>query len=238
MPAQSGVLNPIAEIAQMTTKVGSLTLVDACQTLGQAPLDVKKQGIDGLIFTGRKYLRGPRGTGGYFVRRDLAADMTPLGPDIRVAEITNSALDWQLRSDVPRLEQWERSWSGFAGAAAALKYLSELDSDWIWARITTLAEMVVACLKPIKGVIVRRWAAEVGGIVVFDLPGRDLVAARDWLRAIGVNVMFAGPQNAPIEMLRRGERGWLRASVHYYNTEEDVERLAAAISDYLSAENR
>ncbi len=237
MPAQSGVLNPIGEIAQMAARAGSLTLVDACQTLGQAPLDVKREGIDGLIFTGRKYLRGPRGTGGYFVRGDLAADMVPLGPDIQVAEITNSALDWQLRPDAPRLEQWERSWSGFAGAAAALKYLSDLDGNWIWTRITSLAEMVVASLKAIKGVVVRRWAAELGGIVVFDLPGRDLVAARDRLRTLGVNVMFAGPQNAPIEMLRRGERGWLRASAHYYNTEEDVEHLAAAISDYLSDES-
>jgi len=238
MPAQSGVRNPLGEIAQLAAKARCLTLVDACQSLGHAPIDLRKEGVDGLIFTGRKYLRGPRGTGGYFLRADVAADVVPLGPDIRVAEITDCDLGWQMRSDVPRLEHWERSWSGFVGAAAALKYLSNLDGDWIWARITSLAHLVVGALEPIRGVEVRRRTAEEGGIVVFDLPGRDLIDARDRLRALGVNVMFAGPQNAPIEMLRRSERGWLRVSVHYYNTAEDVARLAAAVADYLADETR
>lgn len=234
MPAQSGALNPLGEIAQLASKSRCLTVVDACQSLGHAPIDLAKESVDGLVFTGRKYLRAPRGTGGYFLRADVAANTVPLGPDIRVAEITSDHSDWQMLPAVPRLEQWERNWSSMMGAAEALKYLSNLDADWIWKRIAMMARSVVEALAPISGVQVRRRSAEEGGIVVFDLPGRDLVDARDWLRASGVNTMFAGPQNAPIEMLRHGERGWLRVSVHYYNTQEDVERLAAAVAEYLA----
>jgi cysteine desulfurase / selenocysteine lyase len=94
-----------------------------------------------------------------------------------------------------------------------------------------LAESPVAQLGDVPGVAVRRRSAERGGIVVFDIAGADLVAARDWLRARKANVMFAGPQNAPLEMLGVHDRGWLRASVHYFNTETEIGTFARTVRE-------
>lgn len=234
MPAQSGVVNPLDEVSRLARQGGALTLVDACQTLGQVPINVEDNGIDSLVFTGRKYLRAPRGTGGYFLRERLFERMTPLGPDIRAAEVLNETLSWRLRRDGLCLEQWERNWVSFAGCAAAVEYLTKLDKVWIWDRIRTLAQRLVHELGDVSGVKVRRRAEEQGGIVVFDLPTQDLIDVRNWLREERINVMYAGPQNAPIEMFKNRERGWIRASVHYYNIEADIESLCAAVTRYLA----
>jgi cysteine desulfurase/selenocysteine lyase len=224
VPAQSGVVNPIAEIAALARRAGALTLVDACQSLGQLPIDLSGTEVDSLIFTGRKYLRAPRGTGGFVVRRPLLDRIRPLGPDIRGGTVAEDGTR-SLRADASVLEQWERNWALHLGLGAALDYLSGLDADWIWQRIQGLASTLVEALSEVPEVIVRRRSAERAGIVVFSLPGKDLVAVRDWLRAHGANTMFAGPQNAPVEMFRIADAGWLRASLHYYNTEDEIARF-------------
>jgi selenocysteine lyase/cysteine desulfurase len=155
--------------------------------------------------------------------------MSPLVPDIEVAEVCDAPMQWGVRSGARLLEQWERNWTSVVGAVAALEYLAGLDDSWVRARIGELAEALVAVLRSVPDVTVRRRSGETGGIVVFDVPGHDLVQIRDRLRARNVNVMFAGPQNAPIEMFSRQERGWLRASVHYFNDESDLNALATEL---------
>lgn len=234
MPAQSGVVNDLQLIARNAEAGGALTLVDACQSLGHVPIDVTRDRIDAMVFTGRKYLRAPRGTGGYFVRRTLLEGLAPFAPDIQSAEVLDRRMAWRIRDGSRRLEEWERNWANVIGAVAALEYLVGLDASWIFSRISRTAEQLVATLRTVPGVEVRRRSAERGGIVVFDVPGRDLLEIRDRLRGAGVNVMFAGPQNAPLEMFARQERGWLRASVHYFNDESDLESLRSELLRILS----
>ena len=233
MPAQSGAVNDLGRSAAIARRHGVTMVVDACQTLGQVPLDVGREGVDAVVFTGRKYLRAPRGTGGYYVRRELAETLSPLVPDIQVADVRNARMEWDVRPGARLLEQWERNWTSVVGAVAALEYLAGLDASWVRARISGLAETLVAVLRSVPAVAVRRRSGETGGIVVFDVPGHDLVQIRDRLRARRVNVMFAGPQNAPIEMFARQERGWLRASVHYFNDESDLDALATELRAVL-----
>lgn len=230
MPAQSGVVNDLVTISAAARAHGALVVVDACQTLGQVPIDLAGTDVDGLIFTGRKYMRAPRGTGGFVVRRPLLGRLRPWSPDLRAARVGADG-ELTLVTDAGQLEQWERNWSLQAGLGASIRYLQELDLDWTWVRIQQLAESLVAHLAEVPSVTVRRRSAERGGIVVFDLAGVDLVAARNWLRVRKVHVMFAGPQNAPLEMLGVDDRGWLRASVHYFNTDTEIGRFAGTIRE-------
>jgi cysteine desulfurase / selenocysteine lyase len=234
MAAQSGSVSPLADLAPLAREHGALTLVDACQTVGQVPIDLAAAQVDCLVFTGRKYLRAPRGTGGFVVRRPLLDQIRPLGPDIRGGEVTPDG-SWHLHPGARGLEQWERSWSLYVGLGAAFDYLLALDQGWVWDRISRVAAALVEALGDVPGVVVRRRAGERGGIVVFDLPDKDLAEARDWLRAHRANVMFAGDQNAPVEMFRVGDRGRLRASVHYFNTMDEVERFADLVGTCQTA---
>jgi selenocysteine lyase/cysteine desulfurase len=232
MPAQSGAVNPIAEIGRLGRDHGAITIVDACQSLGQVPIDFDAS-IDGLVFTGRKYLRAPRGTGGFVLRRDVLRRLRPLGPDIRSADVTPDG-SMRVRKDATALEYWEKSWALHVGLGAALAYLEALDPEWIWRRIQYVAGALVDRLREVPGVVVQRRSGERGGIVVFDVPGADLVAVRDWLRSRSTNIMFAGPQNAPLEMFRAGQRGFLRASVHYFNTEDEIEEFARRLATCIA----
>lgn len=231
MPAQSGVVSPLAQIVDLAHSAGAPVLVDACQTLGQLPISVQEVDFDALIFTGRKYLRAPRGTGGLCVRERMFDRLRPLGPDIRSAELLDRGRGWSARSGAVALEQWERNWANFVGAGVAARQLGQLDANQVWIRVQSLAEYLVAALQSVAGVQVRRRGAERGGIVVFDVPGLpDLRVVRDRLRERQVNVMYAGPLNAPLDA-DNGSRGWLRASVHYYNNEDDLDRLVLGLAE-------
>ncbi|MGH3731542.1 MAG: aminotransferase class V-fold PLP-dependent enzyme, partial [Micromonosporaceae bacterium] len=230
MPAHSGVVNDLDETSAMIRRHGAISLVDACQTVGHVPIDLSPTAVDGLVFTGRKFLRAPRGTGGFVVRGPLLERIQPLGPDLRAGEVLPDGRH-QVRRGGVGLEQWERNWALHVGLGAAVEYLLDLDREWAWRRIQGLSRTLAAELSAIDGIVVRRGPAEQGGIVVFDLPGKTLTSVRDSLRARGANVMFAGEQNAPVQMRRQGERGWLRASPHYFNTEDELRRFAALVSD-------
>lgn len=234
MPAHSGVVNDLADASALIRQHGALSLVDACQTLGHVPIDLSPTEVDSLIFTGRKYLRAPRGTGGFVVRRPLLERIRPLGPDLRAGEVARDGTH-TVRQGSVALEHWERNWALHMGLGAAVDYLLDLDREWAGDRIQHLADTLVARLTAMDGVVVRRGSAERGGIVVFDLPGKELTAARDWLRAHGANVMFAGEQNAPVQMRRWGERGWLRASLHYFNTEDEVRQFVTLLTECVKA---
>lgn len=224
MAAQCGTVNEIAEIIQLAKGCGAFTLLDACQTMGQVPIDFGGLGLDSLIFTGRKYLRAPRGTGGFVVAKTALERLNPLGPDIRAGSVLDDHR-WTVARAAAGLELWERNWANHCGLGAAVEYWAGIDQQWAWARIQRLAALLTDTLRAMPGVVVRRRKAERGGIVVFDLPGKDLRVVRDDLRSAGMNVMYAGPQNAPLQMARDNEHGWLRASLHYYNTEEEVQRF-------------
>jgi cysteine desulfurase / selenocysteine lyase len=227
VPTNGGLVNPVAEIGSVAKQAGVLFLVDACQSVGQMPVNVDDIGCDMLSTTSRKYLRGPRGAGFLYVRHSVMEQLEPPFLDLHAAELTSSE-SYSIRPDARRFENWETNYAAKVGLAAALDYALAWGIDSIWERVQLLASTLRGRLLQIPGVAVHDQGEVKCGIVTFTVDGWHPVEVRHELAAQSINVTASG-DSVKLRMEERGVSGLVRASVHYYNTEDEIERFAVAI---------
>ncbi|MFC4910278.1 aminotransferase class V-fold PLP-dependent enzyme [Actinomadura gamaensis] len=226
VPTSNGLVNPVADVGRLCRAAGALFLLDACQSVGQLPVDVGEIGCDLLSSTGRKYLRGPRGTGFLYARRDVLSEIEPPFLD-------NAAADWhapdryEIRPDARRYETWERYVAGQIGLGVAADYATRLGIDAITARIDVLASRLRAELASRPGVTVHDRGVLRAGIVTFTVDGRTPAEIVKAARARDVNVNVSEPRGHGYDP--DAEEAVVRASVHYYNDEEEIERLLSVL---------
>ena len=230
VPTQGGLVNPAEEIGAATQEAGVPFLLDACQSVGQLPVDVRGIGCDILTATGRKFLRGPRGTGFLYVRRELIDQLEPPFLDLHAA--TWTAPDrYEVRPDARRFENWETNYAAKIGLGVAVDYALSWGLEPIQARVTALAERLRQQLTAVEGVTVHDQGVRRCGIVTFTVDG---VAAEDVQRRLaaqGVNVSVSLVEYARLDLQHRGLPDLVRASVHYYNTDDELDRLISALPD-------
>ena len=225
VPTQGGLVNPAAEVGAACRAAGVPFLLDACQSAGQIPLDVDELCCDMLTATGRKYLRGPRGTGFLYIDASLAQRLRPATSGGAVWSEPESYL---LPDRAARFESFERSIAGVLGLGAAVDYALELGLDAIEDRVTTLAEHLRQGLSGIDGVAVRDLGSRRCGIVTFTVDGVDPIDVRDALHDQRVQLWSTGAAFARIDLPSRGIESMVRASVHYLNTDEELDRTVNA----------
>lgn len=230
MPTNGGLLQPAAEVGRMSRANGSYFLLDACQTVGQVPLDVEALHCDFLSATSRKFLRGPRGAGFLYVRDEMIEQLEPPMLDLHAAEWT-SADGYRLRPDAKRFENWEKSYANHLGMGAAVDYALEIGLDRIWPQVERNAANLRARLDAIPGVTVRDLGAVKGGIVTFEIEGVDPAETKRHLQARSINTSGASISSTRFDMEARGIERMTRCSTHYFNTGEEIDLFAAAVEE-------
>ena len=228
VPTNSGLVNPAADVGRVANAHDIPYLLDACQSVGQMPVDVARIGCDLLSATSRKFLRGPRGAGFLYVRSAMLDRLAPAVLDLHGARL--EAVDRiVMRQDARRFELWERSAALVHGMGAAAAYAMEIGLDAIWERDARLAATLRRRLVEVSGVTVHDIGSVQGAIVTFSVTGRDASDVKAALHEQAINVSVVTQSSAPFDTVERGLPPLVRASVHYFNTELEIERLVEAI---------
>jgi selenocysteine lyase/cysteine desulfurase len=233
VPTNSGLVQPAAEVGEICAEHGVPYLVDACQSVGQFPVDVSDLRCDFLAGTARKFLRGPRGIGFLYVSdRMLEEGRAPLLPDMRGARWTGPDA-FELAPDARRFENWEFAYALVLGMGAAARMAREVGIEEAMRHNRFLAIRLREELGEMPGVRVLDRGPELCAIVTAEVAGweaDDLVVA---LRDRGVNTSGVSASSALLDMQDKGAATALRISPHYSTTADEVDRALQALRSVL-----
>jgi len=230
VPTNGGLVNPAERIGEVARRHGVLFLLDACQSVGQLEVDVRRIGCDFLSATGRKFLRGPRGTGFLYARTATTADRHPPFVDLRAATWTGTDT-YELRPDARRFENWESYVAGRLGLGAAVDYALEIGVDRIQTMVERVGEGLRARLAELPAVTVCDKGSRRCGIVSFRHARIDATTIREELRAKGINGSVTTKTSTRLDFERRHLPDLVRASGHYLTTDDELDRFVAALRD-------
>lgn len=228
IPTGNGLVNPAAEVGKVAKAAGVPYLLDSCQGLGQMPVDVDAIGCDVVCGTGRKYLRGPRGTGLLYMRKSLMEKLEPPMLDQHAADLV--AVDkYTLCADMKRYESWEQYCAGKLALGVAIDYALSFGLEAIWHRVQALANQLREGLATLPNVNVMDTGKVQCGIVTFMVEGEAADAVKARLYRQGINVSVSKGAGSFVGYQQRGITEVVRASVHYYNTIQEIETLLQAL---------
>ena len=228
IPTGGGLINPAHDVGRIAKKYAIPFLLDACQSVGQIHLDVKAIGCDFLSGTGRKYLRGPRGTGFLYVQEDWIERLEPPLLDQFAAELIDAGT-YEVRTDAKRFENWERFFAGQAALGKAVDYAMELGLKAIERRVFDLAACLRTELQERGLVTLTDQGAKKCGLVTFEHLRLNAEQVKIKLSNNKINVSTSSGSGMKLSYLDRGLDGLVRASVHYYNTEDEINKFIEAL---------
>ncbi|PNG41192.1 aminotransferase class V [Pseudomonas asplenii] len=225
-----GPVQPIEQIGALARSAGVLFLLDACQGVGQMPIDVQKIGCHMLAATSRKYLRGPRGMGFLYVEKSLCQNLEPALLDLHAAAL-QSADTFTIRADARRFENWECNVAAKLGLGAAVEYALAQGIEPMWLRIQQLAGYLRQRLLEIPGVTPQDLGLQKSGIVTFTHQNHSAAQVQQWLtgQEKRINVSTSTFRSTLLDMQQRDLLEVSRASVHAYNTEAEIDAMIAAL---------
>ncbi|MGW3936743.1 aminotransferase class V-fold PLP-dependent enzyme [Streptomyces phaeochromogenes] len=233
VPTSGGLVNPAAEIGRVCRAAGVPFLLDATQSVGQFPVDVAELGCDMLTATGRKFLRGPRGTGFLWVRREALDHLEPY-----VSEIASATWDgkrgFTWRDGARRFETWEVSYANALGLSAAVEQALEIGMEGIGRRAVELGTLLRDRLDALPGVTTYDLGRRRCAIVTAKVDGVSTADVAAALGGRGVNVTTTVAAHTQFDTEDRGVHPLVRLSPHYYNTEAEL-GLAVEVFAELAA---
>ena len=229
IPTSSGLVQAAEEVGVICRKYNIWYLVDACQSVGQLVVDVQKMGCDFLSVTGRKFLRGPRGTGFLYVSdRALEAGLAPLIIDMIGAEWT-SVDDYTLEPTAKRFEYWESSIAGRLALKEAVKYANSVGMANIQEYNAELMAQFRSRLKQIKGVNLQDKGTRVSNILTFTMDHHTTEEIAQRLREHHVYFSITSLCSAMIDFPKKSIKSAVRLSPHYFNTPEELEKVVTIL---------
>jgi L-cysteine/cystine lyase len=216
----TGAVLNISEVAYMGREWGIPVLIDGAQSAGVIPVDVKALGVDFYAIPMQKWLCGPDGTGALYVRKDALRYVSPTYVGYMSIK-HEEGTEWELLENAQRFEVGGRQTAAIAGQAAVLNWLEEtVGHQWLFERIASLSAYAYKALKEVPGLTMLTPQLGESGLVAFKLEGRDDAEIVTYLR---------DKHNMYIRNIPSTKS--LRISTGFYNTEEEIDQLVAALRE-------
>ena len=229
IPTSGGLVNPAAAVGRIAREAGVPYLLDACQSVGQRVIDVDELGCDMLCATGRKFLRAPRGTGFLYVRSTVLESLQPFVLDSHSASWTGPRT-YTMEAGARRFEEFESSRATRIGLGVAVDQALAHGLDAIADRTSGLAERLRAMLLALGRVEVHDKGQDRCGIVTFSVAGVAADHVKQALSARSINTSVTGAHFAQFDFPQRGLGRVVRASPHYYNTDDELAQLVEVVA--------
>ncbi len=229
VPTSGGLVNPAAQVGAVAREASVPFLLDACQSVGQMPVDVHAIGCDFLAATGRKFLRAPRGTGFLYVNQDRVAGLHPAVVEVGSAAWTETD-GYTLKNDARGFETWEASAALRLGLGRAIEYALDLGLPAIRDRVAALAGELRSRLGAVDGVAVHDLGLTKCGIVTFTVRGVKSETLFSELQKRSANVDVSTPADTRLDFEARRLSSMIRASVHYFNTDDEITRFCDLVA--------
>lgn len=233
IPSQNGLINPAKSFGEVAQENNIFYLLDATQSAGHLHLDVNELGCDSLVATGRKYMRGPRGTGFLYLKESKIGEIDYAMLDNKSA-LVKSENELEIIKDVRGHETWEKNFGLFIGLGSAAKYALNIGTKNIESRCLELGNLFREKLSSLNKVKVRDLGINPSGIVTFSVenkPSYDLVSS---LRQRGINTTGVPLERARIDFGPKGIKDVVRASIHYFNTKEEIDQFIENLSSLIN----
>lgn len=230
IPTNGGLINPAAETGRVARAHNIPYLLDACQAVGQMDVDVREIGCDFLTAAGRKWLRGPRGTGFLYVAKEMLGRIEPGIIDHDGARWTAPGC-YELKPNARRYEVFERAPALQLGLGVAAEYALNLGPASIRARVDALAQSLRSALAALPGISVQDLGDDKAGLVTFS---HERIAASVIKGALGnedIHVSVSTPDNTLLDSSERALPDLVRTSPHYYNSEDEIAAFLDAVQE-------
>ena len=223
IPTHSGIIQDAEAVGDVCEEIEVPYVLDACQAVGQMPIDINRLKCDYLSATGRKFLRGPRGTGFLYASdKAMARGDHPLFVDMRGAKWADPDR-YEIAPGATRYEDWEFPYALVLGLGAAARYALDVGVDVASARAFGLAQRVRERLAGIRGVRVLDRGSRQCAIVTASVEGRDARDIVGELSRLAINTAASLKWYGLIDLGSRNIESAIRISPHYYNTQEEID---------------
>jgi selenocysteine lyase/cysteine desulfurase len=230
IPTHTGTVQPAEAVGRIAREHDLTYFLNATQSLGVYPLHVEKIGCDLLCSTSRKWLRGPRGLGMLYVRSGIMEQLNPPFPDVRAA-VWEEPYCFRWPPDARAFETWESNPAATLALGEAAAYAQNVGLEAIWQRVRELARYLRQRLVELPGAKVYDRGQTLSGIVAFTLEGVSPPKVKEYLRERKINAYTVGAKNALLDMQDWAVNEIVRASVHYFNTEEEVDAMVRILAE-------
>ena len=229
VPTNTGKVQDVESVGKLCEAYDILYIVDACQSVGQMPVDIEKINCDFLSVTGRKFLRGPRGTGFLFVSdRVLKMGLTPLRLDGWSANwVAPNRFDFH--ESARRYEVYEQSYACTLGLKEAIRYANEIGLDDIYSYNQELLTRLRSNLAAHGDIIFLDKGAHLVNIFTFQKEGVSKSVLEAALSKNEVYFSSAFRGSALIDFDKKGVKWALRLSPHYFNTMDEMDQVSDII---------
>ena len=242
IPTNSGLINPVNAIGSKISLINKtqrskrdpvIYLVDACQSIGQTDINVAHMKCDAAACTGRKYLRGPRGTGFLFMKKSLSDTLIPSQVDHAAAPIANvptspeaGQLVYKFREGARRFEFWEACIANHLGLGAAVDHVLATGINKIQATCEKLADELRYYLRQIPRIKLYYDSLSSQykqcGIVTFSIEGMMPNDIKSFLFDEGYSVSVVPATSTPFDSSITNSENLVRVSLSYFNTSNEI----------------